>query len=169
MLQMRCTGKVLKELGKKPKQLSEIKEPNSTLGHWYVNISTIDRRKVFLFVNERTLLSFIIFGINKSNVQKTHKTFLSGLDQLLTLEGIDPKIIDKVINEYANIEYTKTDSKSVLGSMTDLMWLYKDHIYSDGGLKYCDVGKVIFQLNRMPQRNIDGGYSIELVKEILLS
>ncbi len=50
MLQLRCTGKVQKELGLKPNELSEIKEPDSTLGNWYVNISTIDRRKTFLFV-----------------------------------------------------------------------------------------------------------------------
>ena len=47
MLQFRCTAKVQKEIGIKPKDLSEIKDGKSMLGNWYVNISTIDRRKTF--------------------------------------------------------------------------------------------------------------------------
>ena len=65
MLQFRCTAKVQKELGFKPKDLDEVNEENTMLGSWYVNISTIDRRKTFIFVNERTLLSFIFVRYKK--------------------------------------------------------------------------------------------------------
>ena len=51
--------------------------------------------------------------------------------------------------------------------MNDLMSLYKHIIYSDGGLKYCDLNDVIRKINRTPQRNIGWGYSIDLAKELL--
>ncbi len=167
MLQLRCTGKVQKELGLKSNELSEIKEPDSTLGNWYVNISTIDRRKTFLFVNERTLLSFILYGVKKSNISHIHETFVKALNQLLLMEGIDYPVLDKINNEYNHLEYTKTNSRSVLGNMNDLMYFYKHFIYSAGGLKHCNLDEIIKQINRTPQRNIGWGYSIDLAKDLL--
>ncbi|MCW8933227.1 MAG: hypothetical protein OQK98_00750 [Gammaproteobacteria bacterium] len=168
MLQFRCTAKVQKEIGLKAKDLNEITDGKSMLGNWYVNISTIDRRKTFLFVNERTLLSFILYGIKKSNISNIHEAFLKALNQLLMLEGIDYSVIDKLNNEYLNLQYTKTGSKQVLGNMNDLMSLYKHFIYSDGGLKHCDLTEIIHRINRTPQKNIGWGYSIDLAKELLL-
>ena len=167
MLQLRCTGKVIKELGLKPMQLAEIKKPESLLGNWYVNISTIDRRKTFLFTNEKTLLSFIIYGVKKSNIGRIHNTFLSGLSQLLEVEDFDQKLIDRVIDEYEHIEYTKTDSRKVLGNMNDIMSLYDYSIHYDGGLKQCNVGEIILQINRTPQRNLGWSNSITVVSELL--
>ncbi len=167
MLQLRCTGKVQKELGLKPNELSEIKEPDSTLGNWYVNISTIDRRKTFLFVNERTLLSFILYGVKKSNISHIHETFVKALNQLLLMEGIDYPVLDKINNEYNHLEYTKTNSRSVLGNMNDLMYFYKHFIYSAGGLKHCNLDDIIQRINRTPQKNIGWGYSIDLAKDLL--
>ena len=167
MLQFRCTAKVQKEIGIKPKDLNEIADGKSMLGNWYVNISTIDRRKTFLFVNERTLLSFILYGIKKSNITNMHEMFLKALNQLLLMEGVDYPVIDKLNNEYLHLEYTKTNSKKVLGNMNDLMSLYKHFIYSDGGLQYCDLTEIIHQINKTPQKNIGWGYSIDLAKELL--
>lgn len=167
MLQFRCTRKVQKEFKIKPNELSEILEPDSTLGNWYVNISTIDRRKTLLFMNEKTLLSFILCGVKKSNIENIHEVFLKALNQLLLMEGLDYPVINKLNNEYFNLEYTKTNNKSCLGNMNDLMSLYKHFIYSDGGLKYCNLNDIITNINRTPQKNIGWGYSIDLAKELL--
>ncbi len=167
MLQFRCTAKVQKEFGLKPKDLDEIEEPDTMLGNWYVNIATIDRRKTFLFVNERTLLSFILYGVKKSNIGNIHEIFLKALNQLLIMEGVGYPIINNLNNEYLDLKFTKTNSKQVLGNMNDLMFLYKDFIYSEGGLKYCDLSEIIHRLNTMPQKNIGWGFSIDLAKELL--
>ena len=167
MLQFRCTAKVQKELGLKTKDLDDIQDSGTMLGNWYVNVSTIDRRKTFLFVNERTLLSFILYGIKKSNITNFHERFLKALNQLLLMEGVDYPVINKLNNEYLHLKYTKTGSKQVLGNMNDLMCLYKELIHTEGGLQYCDLTGIIHQLNTMPQKNIGWGYSIDLAKELL--
>jgi len=164
MLQLRCTGKVQKEFKLKSTELSEILEPDSMLGNWYVNISTINRRKTLLFMNEKILLSFILYGVNISNI---HEVFLKKLNQLLLIEGVSYPVVNKINNEYINLEHTKTDSKRILGNMNDLMSLYKHFIYSDGGLKYCDLNDVIRRINRTPQKNLGWNYSIDLAKELL--
>ena len=167
MIQFRCTGKVQKQLAIQPSELSNIKEPDSILGNWSVNISTIDRRKIFLFMNERTLLSFILYGIRKKHTPRFHEIFLKALNQLLLQEEIDHEIINMINDEYFDIEYTKTNSPSLLGNMNDLMDNYKYCIYSEGGLTHCNLTSIIHKINRMPQKNIGWKYSIDITKELL--
>ena len=167
MLQIRCTTKVQKELGIKKSELEEAIHSDSLLGNWYLNLFTVDRRKTFIFVNEKTLLSFVIFGIKKSNVKKAPEMLIRGLDQLLTIEGIESSKIDKVLEGYSSYQLTKTTSKSVIGNMNDLVALYKHSVLYDGGFKNTEVGKIILQINRTPQKNLGWSNSIELVKELL--
>ena len=65
------------------------------------------------------------------------------------------------------IGVTKTNNRKVLGNLNDLTNLYKWRILDAGGYKYCDVWRIISSLNRMPQRKIGWGYSIDLAKELI--
>ena len=168
MLQFRCTAKVQKEMGLNPNDLSKIVEGESMLGNWYINLFTVDRRKTFLFVNEKTLLSFILYGIKKSNIQHIHEAFLKALNQLLLIEGVDYTIINKLNNEYFDLEYTKTNNKYILGTMNNLTVIYKYLVSTDGGFKCCDLTRIIHQINTMPQRNIKWKHPIDLAKELLI-
>ena len=166
-MQIRCTQKLLKELGVKNSELAEIEKPDTILGNWYANIFTLDRRKTIIFMNERTLLSFIIFGIRKDNIKNFPIVFVNGIERVLTMEGFDDNIIDKVLSEYTHIFLTKTDSKSLLGNMNDLVNLYAHFVLSAGGLKQADLFDVIARINRTPQRTIGWQNSVEAVKEII--
>ena len=64
-------------------------------------------------MNEKTLLSFIIFGITKANAKKIHSVFVNGLAHYLQIEGFDDQTIGRIINEYQQMEYTKTHSKQM--------------------------------------------------------
>ena len=166
-MQMRCTQKLLKQLNVKNNELAEIEKPDSLLGNWYANIFTLDRRKTIIFMNERTLASFIIFGIRKDNIKDFPLAFVHGVEQLLSMEGINKTVIDKVLEQYREISFTKTDSKSLLGNLNDLVNLYTHFILSDGGLKYADLYEVISRINRTPQRNIGWLNSAKALNEIL--
>lgn len=167
MLQFRCTAKAQKALGLKSNDLVEPDAGGSLLGNWYINLFTVDRRKTFVFVNEKTLLSFVIFGVKKSNIKNTPEIFLRGLDQLLALEGIGLDKINQVFSGYDSYEFTKTTSRSLIGNMNDLMDLYKHSILYEGGFETVDLGMVIRKINRTPQRNLGWSNSIELVRELL--
>ena len=51
--------------------------------------------------------------------------------------------------------------------MNDLVSLYKHSILYEGGFKNIDIGRLILDINRTPQKNIGWSYSIEVVKELL--
>ena len=118
-------------------------------------------------MNERTLLSFIVYGVRKDNIQNFPAVFINGVVRVLTMEGIDETVIDKVLGEYSQIALTKTDSKSLLGNMTDLVHMYTHLVLYDGGLINVDLFEVIARINRTPQRNIRWHNSAQAVKDIL--
>ena len=147
--------------------LNDISQGDSTLGNWYVNIFTVDRRKAIVFVNERTLLSFIVYGINKKNIKEIKETFNRKLIQLLTIEGFNGKEVEHAIKGSEEIQFTTTNSKTILGNVTDIVNMYKYMIPYEGGLKSCNLTEIISQMNRTPQRNLNWAYSIDVVKEII--
>lgn len=137
------------------------------LSDWYVNMFTVDRRKTLIFMNEQTLLSFISFGIKKSNCSHLDIILRRGIEQLLQMEAVPDPQIDALLREYFTVRYAKTDSRSALGSMNDLIFLYKYAILEDGGFAMCDVGKIIHYINRTPQRNLGWGNSISTLRRLL--
>lgn len=167
MLLLKCTQKVLRELGLKPPAGQLSRDPDTRLGHWYVNLFAVDRRKTFLFMSERTLLSFVMFGIKKSNVQHMPEVFVRGLVQLLVLEGFKPPEIERALTGYETLEVARTDSRKLLGNMNDLMDLYCHHILWEGGFRTCDLDGIFKRMNRTPQRNLGWAYSIDVTRELL--
>lgn len=167
MVQLKCTQKVLRELGLKTVAGKVGHESNTRLGNWYVNLFAVDRRKVFLFMNERTLLSFVIFGIKKSNVQHMPEVFMRGLTQLLMLEEFRQVEIERALAGYETLEIGRTDSRRLLGNMNDLMALYRHHILWEGGFRSCDLNAIFKRMNRAPQRNLGWVFSIDMARELL--
>lgn len=167
MLQLRCTLKVQKLLGLRPADLCTAQAADTRLGNWYANLFVVDRRKTLLFMNERTLLSFIVYGIRKDNSKRPHETLLYGLDQLLTLEGFDAAARHTAVAGYDRFEFTKTTSPKLLGNMNDLTSLYTHFILYDGGFNSCDLTDIMRQINRTPQRNLGWSNSIEMVSQLL--
>lgn len=166
MYQLRCTKKCQDILGLKSSNLSEIKDENFVLGNWYANTFTVNRRKCLLFMEENTLLSFVLVGVRKEHHKSMGKIFKNGVVQLLKLEGVSPFIIQAFEKAPEHIEYTKTDSKKRLGNMNDLLATYEDMILYEGGLNVCDLDDITMKVNRTPQRNLDWKYSVDVLHEM---
>jgi len=167
MIQLRCTKKVQDFIGIKKDNLCEISESESILGNWMANIFIQDRRKVICFMNERTLLSFVLTGVKKTKAKDAVESFPIGLEQLLNFEDVDGNSIELVIQDCCNIEITPTNSRKLLGNMNDLIYLYQSLITAEGGLANCDMTSIIMNINRTPQRVLDWENSITVTKALL--
>jgi hypothetical protein len=100
---IRCTQKLLREIGIKKSDLVDDDPQFGYLRTWYANLIWIDRRKCVLFTNEGTLYSFLVGDIKKANLTKFDHLFLSNLRANLESEKFDSQIIDKVLKEYSEI------------------------------------------------------------------
>ena len=167
MLQLKTTAIVRKFIGIKGSELIDKVSDSSVLGAWYVNLFFIERRKALIFLNERTLLSFIIYGVRKDNTRNLPGVLCRGLYQLLSFADVDPVLIDRVLSEYETYCYSKTDSKRVLGNMNEIVFLYQHHIQYEGGLQNCDLTDITFKVNQTPQRNIGWDFSLDLAMSLI--
>jgi hypothetical protein len=165
-MQLRCTRKVLDQFGIPQSSLFDPASTDATLGNWYVNLVTIDRRKTLIFMSERTLLSFLIFGVRKNNSRNLGEIFVRGLVQLLEMEEFSGRQIESVLGKERIVTLTKTDNRRALGNMNDLQNIYEHKIWYHGGFRNCDLWDVISSTNRMPQRNIGWAHSIDLAREL---
>ncbi|MDP2808214.1 MAG: hypothetical protein Q8O74_08800 [bacterium] len=167
MFQIRCTGRVQKELGFKKQDLCTIKEGEAVLGEWYLHLFTVDHRKAFIFMNEKTLLSFVVYGIKQSNKHKIGDMFIVGLAQTLALAGFDSRATDKALIGCNTAELTNTHSRSLLCKLNSHIYDYKFRIMREGSLKFCDLDGIIKSQNKMPQKNLKWASAIEAAQKLL--
>lgn len=162
-----CTKKLLQELDVNILEPDNIPSNPEGLGNWYANLIRIDRRKCILFTNEKTLYSFLIPKVLKSNLKNIEEEFLINLNLNLQAEGSSLEVISRVMQEYGEIGFAKTANKSVLGSMNDLAYLYEVHIIEDGGFDNIKMLQLNQRINRTPMGAMKYQFPIEVLKKVL--
>jgi len=163
MFVLHCTKKVQDRLKVKPVDI--LPEPATRLGNWYCNEFTASRRKHLIFVNERTLLPIVISvkGLKTSGdilevfKQRLFKAFL-----LLKLP--DKKFMPELL-EMDEVVFAKTASRSVVGSMNDIIAQAKfSYDYHDMDV---DSSAMFESLSQIPLKVNGYKRSTELVTELL--
>jgi len=163
---LRCTKKLLSELNIRPTDSSHLFDD---FGSWHCNLFRIDRRKCVLFTHDRTLYSFLVPGLTKSGFQNICEIFKQSLFKNLIEENIPQKQIELFLDNNKKIEISKTNNRSVLGSMNDLTFQLKYQIRDEGGILNTNVMKLNHDLNRIPMSAIKGIYSIYELENFLNS
>lgn len=89
------------------------------------------------------------------------------LMEFCSLENILQNQIETVLDQHREIAISKTNNRSVLGSMNDLAYQLKYSISSVGGLPYVDLAALNRELNRIPMGAIEEIYSIYELRKLL--
>lgn len=161
---IRCTKKLLAEL---PSTVEGEAFKATILGDWHANLLRIERRKCVLFTNDETLFSVFVPMLKKTHFQNLSTVFLDYLIETLLLEGFDG-IIEKVKSDYANnIVYSKTNNRSVMGSMNDIARFLPFLIERQGGIESAEPLEINRTLNRMPLIKKHCFYAVECLRQTL--
>ena len=139
MPQLRLTAKIAKEL-----KVNELTIPSITTtlyDDWYLDVSRILRKKVFIFVHIRTRIAFAIPSYEIGGTQNLLECF-----PLLVRELFDKLDYEKISMEAYNffnvppteISFTKTDDKSTLRYVSDFK-----HILEFNALKKNNINQVL--------------------------
>jgi len=161
---LRCTKKLLSELKLKPSD--SMQQPNE-FSSWHANLLRIDRRKCVLFTHDTTLYSFFVPGLKKSDFKNIREVFRQNLFKSLMAENLPQKHIEIFLDDIREIEISKTNNRSVLGSMNDLTFQLKYQIADEGGLLNTDIMKLNHDLNRIPMSAVEERYSIYELRKLL--
>jgi len=148
---IRCTTKLLNELGVKPTNASD---QLPSLYDWHANLLWLDRKKYVLFTNNLTLYSLLVHWMKTPRSADFLERFRLGLFKSLMSEGFDEAQVEYMLSEHAQVTITKTNSRSVLGSMSDLAFQIKSMIRMSGGLADADLSEITRHLNRIPMSAI---------------
>lgn len=146
MALIQCTKKLLDELP----AAADIDHKPTLLGNWHANMIRIERRKCVLFTHDETLFSLFVPKLTKPHFQNLTAVFLDNLTLSLKSEGLD-QYIDRIVAEYTdNLTFTKTSSRSVLGSMNDFVNCMYFMIPRFGGIEELDPLEINRNINRIP-------------------
>ena len=156
---IKCTTKLLNELGVKP---ANVPDQPPSLCDWHANMLWLDRKKYVLFTNDQTLYSLLMPWNKSPRSTNFMERFRLGLLNSLMSEGLAEVQIEYLLSEHTQVTITKTNSRSVLGSMNDLVIQIKSMIFGSGGLTDVNLSEVNRQLNRIPMSAIK--YQVSIVE-----
>lgn len=117
-----CTKKALDKL-KKHQPVENVKT-EIDLYTWYIDLVTISRKKYFLCVHAQSLTSFIFYAGTQKEYKNIHQLFEENLKKFFAQEiGRSAQQFKKLFPEDKTFRFVKTNSRSVLGSMRDMMMM----------------------------------------------
>lgn len=160
-LLIRCTQKLLADI---PKPLID---PSADSVGWHANLLRIERRKCVLFTHDETLYSVFIPGLKKPEFEQLPDVFGQRLFKALLWDEFPQAQIEWMLDAARVIRFSRSNSRSVLGSMNDLQFQAQVHIHNDGGLENVDLMDLHHRLNRVPMSAIGYGYAVEQLREFL--
>ncbi|MDA3798487.1 MAG: hypothetical protein PF692_05335 [Kiritimatiellae bacterium] len=164
---IRCTKKLQKEMGLKKNDISTQEPDGANLGSWHANLIYIDGKKCILFVNDKTLFNFIATNVKRAEIKELSNLFKTTLKFMLETNKIPENVKSEFMQEYESIQYANTNNKSVMGSMNDYAYHYKDYIQTRGGLKIADTLFIIHSLNNMPMGALKYNNSYEELAKLI--
>jgi len=120
---LRVTEKLSKKLKTGPIKKDK-RDPGAFL-EWYANLFTANRAQYILVTEAKSLLSIVMYGRGVVNDNIFISQFLSFLHEYLDEKGFR-LIFERVIAPNSGrITMSKTASKSILGSMNDMVSMSK--------------------------------------------
>ncbi|HUE99181.1 MAG TPA: hypothetical protein VMN99_07985 [Anaerolineales bacterium] len=115
-------------------------------------------------MNEKTLLSIAIPIWESDNLLLL---FRLRVGNLLGMIGIQSKAIDHELRHYSHIQFGKTRSRRVLGSMNDFAFQYQFIAEEAKNNADLSLSNAEYELSQMPCKPIDYRAPSDVVKELL--
>lgn len=164
MLIIRATEKLIKEVGLNKANLLTIEEKES-LGSWFCNLIMVQRRKCLIFCHSTTLYCFFVPAVTKKDLANIVNVFHHNLELNLRYEGISSTVINKLTSNYQSVIFSKTTSRSVMGSMNDYSRMFK--YCTQEGVVDCNVFAINKKLNCSPMSALKYSNGSREIKELL--
>jgi hypothetical protein len=164
MSSIKCTAKLAKRAGFK------LEAPIAqSVDDWHANLFTFDRRFYVIFVHDTTRLSCIAGPVKKADLQNLKDTLSRSLQAVMIYEGFNEREISFALNKINEMEINKTDSRSVLGTINDNLFLITHHAATGGGIESVGLTNLSAKVNHMPLSPLNWRYAIEDYKRFVLN
>ncbi|MFT4666417.1 MAG: hypothetical protein ACI8YQ_004580 [Polaribacter sp.] len=165
MITFSCTGKVLKRL--KTYKVIENTKDEINFHNWYVDQINLGRKNYFLFTHSTSLFSFFVYAGTKKELVDIESIFKEKAIEVATNDlGLPKEYILDLFPGGEKYRFNKTNSRSVLGSMSDFKYQITAHIDHDGGFNK-PSGVIAHYLNRCPMGALKNDSPTKVLGEML--
>src|SRR5699024_2223252 len=163
---IQCTAALIKELGKKPKELvsAEVGQqfPDYFMA-WHANIIRMNRRKTIVLMNNATRYPIVLYGLRKADFARIEELIVEAIIEVMQLEGIDQSIIDLYVEQMGDIQYSKTENRTMTSWLNNTIrevGLMGDYLNTESTTqKYLSI-----PTSRLLQKFFDEDYEYPFVK-----
>jgi len=121
-MRIRCTSKLIKEIGLIKGKLIENCPTESTLVEWYAHLFFLARRKCIIFTHVKTYYSFVVYDSNRDVIRRLDKAFRINLSRRLYEDGFSPEAIKKAIATSDIVTYGRATDRHVLSTMCQMIY-----------------------------------------------
>lgn len=169
MAAIRCTQKLLAEMGLSPANLAEINSncSETALAEWYANLAVIKRQKIVVFINPATLFVTLALGIRRNDLHNLPAVFLESLTATLSIEGIEPTVIQTLAAHFETTQITKTSDRRTLGYLNDVIHQFTWQIERNPNPTQEEIASIRRRLNRTPWAKAQFICAIEAMEPVL--
>lgn len=140
MVTLRCTQRLLKELGVKA---TDTPPPTTALGDWYANVIPTLAGDFVICASERTLLGVVIPMMRLMPVIQL--VFVTRVSNLLKLLNVPDAWVKREIQAMGELHVGRTASRSILASLNDMT--YQFQWYVEAGVDSGTLDLVTAELN----------------------
>ncbi len=148
-MNLKCTKKLLDILKIKNPNNFKIPNTNEDIENWHCNILDYGKIYAILITNDKTLFSFYLYGFEKNDFKDFSEIIKQNIFKTMLNLGFEQKKFEIILESMENIKFSKTNNKSVLASMTQML-PYIHHNMD----KEKDLLDIINGLNNMPIKKL---------------
>ena len=162
MVTIRCTQKLYKFL-----EITPIEDPEPStgaLGDWYANLVPTYAGDLVMFVNERSLVTV---AVPVKEVENLIPLFRLRVENLLLMIDVEQEVIDREMSHLEPVQFAKTASRSILGSMNDIAWNYQYISEEAEYVSRLSLSDAELKLSMMPSSVLDHRLPAEVAIELL--
>jgi len=169
MVFLKCTRAVLRRARLKKEHLCAATSSDALLGNWYVTLARIEGRNAFIYMSERSLLTFLMLEGERIDPQKLSGVLHFGLGQTLSFDSVPRADMARAQADCAAGMFTAADDLSLLGTLTNLVEDYRFFIENDGGLNRCNISAIVRDINSKPHRRLGFQTPYQVTGQLLQS
>ena len=129
---------------------------------YHCNLIKYGRDNCVLITHNTTLFSFVLYGLKAKGFKDFEFLLKEHIFKVLLALEFSQEQIEKVLTSMENINYAKTNSRSVLGSMNEMVYHVDEYLYRN-----TDIILIHKKINEIPYKAIDYSFPIEKFKLLL--
>lgn len=119
---LRCTAKLLKEIGITKADIAKIESHSSLLGDWYAHLFFLARRKCVIFAHAKTYYAFVTYDVKRQDIRRLDEIFRTNLGRRLFEDGFSPSAIKKALGTVNKVTYGCATDRHVLSTMNQMIY-----------------------------------------------